>query len=53
MTREELRNYVLDLEADGEIPYNVYSNLIDGIDALEQQPKIGHWIETGDYYTGA
>ncbi len=21
--------------------------------ALEQQPKKGHWIKTGDYYTGA
>ena len=23
------------------------------IKALEQEPKVGHWIMTGDYYTGA
>ena len=23
------------------------------IEALEQQPSKGHWIKTGDYYTGA
>lgn len=38
MTREELREYVEELENQGEIPYYVYSNLIDCIDILEQEP---------------
>lgn len=38
MTREELREYVEKLESQGEIPYYVYSNLIDCIDTLEQEP---------------
>ena len=38
MTREELREYVEELESQGEIPYYVYSNLIDCIDTLEQEP---------------
>ena len=25
----------------------------DAIEALEREPKTGHWIMTGDYYTGA
>ena len=49
MTREELREYVEELESQGEIPYYVYSNLIDCIDTLEQEPvldKIRTEIET-------
>ena len=38
MTGEELREYVEELESQGEIPYYVYSNLIDCIDTLEQEP---------------
>ena len=36
MTREELRDYVD--EQFNNIPYHVYSALIDGIDTLEQEP---------------
>lgn len=36
MTREELRDYVDRVR--NEMPYYVYSNLIDGIDELEQVP---------------
>ena len=49
MLREELREYVEELESQGEIPYYVYSNLIDCIDTLEQEPvldKIRTEIET-------
>jgi len=45
MTREELRNYVDEQRTLNNIPYHVYSALIDGIDTLEQEPKIGHWID--------
>ena len=44
MTREELRDYVDEQRGLGNIPYHVYSTLIDGIDTLEQEPKTGHWI---------
>ena len=43
MTREELRDYVDEERTLNNIPYHVYSTLIDGIDTLEQEPKIGHW----------
>ena len=65
MTREELRNYVDEQRTLNNIPYHVYSALIDGIDTLEQEPK---WIpiktrkltdaeeqymlENSDYYYG-
>ena len=39
MTREELRDYVDFLRSQYEISYDVYSALIDGIDALEQEPS--------------
>lgn len=38
MTREELRDYVDEQRALNNIPYHVYSALIDGIDTLEQEP---------------
>ena len=44
MTREEFRDYVEFLRSQDEISYDVYSALIDGIDTLEQEPKMGHWI---------
>ena len=53
MTREELREYVEELESQGEIPYYVYSNLIDCIDTLEQEPvleKDGTLIVTTEHY---
>lgn len=30
-----------------------YKHFQMAIQALEQEPKTGHWIMTGDYYTGA
>lgn len=41
MTLEELRDYVDQQRDLGDIPYHVYSTLIDGIDTLEQEPKMG------------
>ena len=38
MTREELRVYVDKQRSLNNIPYHVYSALIDGIDELEQEP---------------
>ena len=38
MTREELRDYVDEQRELDNIPYHVYSALIDGIDTLEQEP---------------
>lgn len=38
MTREELRDYVDEQRTLNNIPYHVYSVLIDGIDTLEQEP---------------
>ena len=38
MTREELRDYVEEQRNLDNIPYYVYSTLIDGIDTLEQEP---------------
>lgn len=38
MTREELRDYVELQRSLNNIPYHVYSALIDGIDTLEQEP---------------
>ena len=38
MTREELRDYVDEQQTLNNIPYHVYSALIDGIDTLEQEP---------------
>lgn len=52
MTREELRDYVD--EQFNNIPYHVYSALIDGIDTLEQEPvldEIRAEIEELDYIT--
>lgn len=40
MTREELRDYVDEQRGLDNIPYDVYSTLIDGIDTLEQEPFI-------------
>lgn len=40
MTREELRDYVDEQRGLDNIPYHVYSTLIDGIDTLEQEPFI-------------
>lgn len=37
MTREELRDYVEEQRSLNNIPYHVYSALIDGIDTLEQE----------------
>lgn len=45
MTREELRDYVEEQRNLNNIPYHVYSTLIDGIDTLEQETKTGQWIE--------
>ncbi len=41
MTREELRDYVEQERKLDNIPYHVYSTLIDGIDTLEPFPQ-GH-----------
>lgn len=38
MTLEELRDYVDQQRDLDNIPYHVYSTLIDGIDTLEQEP---------------
>ena len=38
MTIEELRDYVDQQRNLNNIPYHVYSALIDGIDTLEQEP---------------
>ena len=38
MTRQELRDYVDEQRTLNNIPYHVYSTLIDGIDTLEQEP---------------
>lgn len=46
MTKEELRDYVDEQRTLNNIPYHVYSALIDGIDTLEQEPKTGRWIDT-------
>lgn len=40
MTREELRDYVDEQRGLNNIPYHVYSTLIDGIDTLEQEPVL-------------
>ena len=40
MTREELRDYVDRQRILNNIPYHVYSALIDGIDTLEQEPVL-------------
>lgn len=40
MTREELRDYVEEQRNLDIIPYHVYSTLIDGIDTLEQEPRL-------------
>ena len=45
MTREELREYVEEQRNLNNIPYHVYSALINGIDTLEQELRKGHWIE--------
>lgn len=37
MTREELRNYVETQRSLNNLPYHVYTTLIDGIDMLEQE----------------
>ena len=54
MTREELRDYVDEQRSLNNIPYHVYSALIDGIDTLEEEPKTGHWyrISSHDTYYG-
>ena len=48
MTREELRDYVDEQRTLNNIPYHVYSALIDGIDTLEQEPKTV--LYSGDGY---
>lgn len=48
MTREELRDYVEEQRSLDNIPYHVYSALIDGIDTLEQEPKTV--LYSGDGY---
>ena len=48
MTREELRDYVEEQRSLNNIPYHVYSTLIDGIDALEQEPVIDKVREEED-----
>lgn len=53
MTREELRDYVDEQRTLNNIPYHVYSALIDCIDTLEQEPiieKDGTLIVTTDHY---
>ncbi len=47
MTREELRDYVDEQRALDNIPYHVYSAIIDGIDTLEQEPSIT-WVTGAD-----
>lgn len=49
MTREELRDYVEEQRSLNNIPYHVYSELIDGIDTLEQEPICpSHGIDCED-----
>jgi len=48
MTREELRDYVDEQRTLNNIPYHVYSALVDGIDTLEQQPRKGEWLRMSD-----
>ena len=50
MTREELRDYVDEQRGLNNIPYHVYSTLIDGIDTLEQEPQSFEWCETCKEY---
>lgn len=41
-------------ESDAEEFTRDFNEILDlAIKALEQEPKKGHWIKTGDYYTGA
>lgn len=40
MTRKELRDYVEEQRSLNNIPYHVYSTLIDGIDTLYQESTI-------------
>jgi hypothetical protein len=47
MTREELRDYVDEQRTLNNIPYHVYSALIDGIDTLEQESR---WIPVSEKY---
>ena len=49
MTREELRDYVEEQRSLNNIQYHVYSELIDGIDTLEQEPICpSHGIDCED-----
>ncbi len=45
MTREELRDYVEKQRELGNLPYHVYSTLIDEIDTLEQEPTTKNNLE--------
>lgn len=40
MTKEELRNYVETQRSLNNLPYHVYTTLIDVIDTLEQEPRV-------------
>ena len=48
MTREEIRDYVDEQRTLNNIPYHVYSELIDGIDTLEQESRKGEWLRMSD-----
>ena len=45
MAKEELRDYIEEQRSLNNIPYHVYSALIDGIDALEQESKTGQFAK--------
>lgn len=50
MTNEEAIAFFKDMN---ECTYGNLEAVEMAIEALEQQPSKGHWIKTGDYYTGA
>ncbi len=64
LTREEAKQWIENLiktmreETSGNFPDvaykdEVYVALEMAIKEFEQKPKIGHWIKTNDYFTGA
>lgn len=56
MTRKELiQNLDGIVTKHPKSDWSIYQrNIVDkAIKALNQEPKIGYWIKTGDYYTGA
>lgn len=56
MTREKASVIIGNIPIEGDNCYTIaeYQEAkAMAIQALEQQPKIGYWITSGEYYTGA